>query len=441
MSDTEQRERIKILFKPQIIEDTTTITDQMVDTVKGTLNELITESVSKVNELNIQRFEEKQAELEREYQSKIGELIAEYEVKKNELDQKIADKEKLVLENAKLEAESILQNAYEESNEMYQSVQNEIINLKAQLLDYQAEVEKEKQEQDKELARRLDELNLVYQKKQAELEASLNEKEQALLRDARNEANQTKDEAKQESLLLLSEAQLKAADLRDGTAQELLEEKAEHQAKLSDDFLRLTREKEWFSLYQEQVEQRFIEKERALYQKTQTELDELQLKVHELQNQSDFYQDMDQERKDKSFSIGLYICLVAGVNVVLISLFGQNSVVLPILSAFLGSYLIYTTLTDGRFESGTKKLTKKNEWLIEKNDELAKKTTELTQSLQEVMTEKDQLAKAKFEHEALVQNLEELKDLVRKQGTQRKLVESENIVLRKRLMDQKKRTE
>ncbi|CCO10759.2 hypothetical protein BN424_1317 [Carnobacterium maltaromaticum LMA28] len=57
------------------------------------------------------------------------------------------------------------------------------------------------------------------------------------------------------------------------------------------------------------------------------------------------------------------------------------------------------------------------------------------------MTEKDQLAKAKFEHEALVQNLEELKDLVRKQGTQRKLVESENIVLRKRLMDQKKRTE
>ena len=83
MSDTEQRERIKIQFKPQIIEDTTTITDQMVDTVKGTLNELITESVSKVNELNIQRFEEKQAELEKEYQSKIGELIAEYEVKKN----------------------------------------------------------------------------------------------------------------------------------------------------------------------------------------------------------------------------------------------------------------------------------------------------------------------------------------------------------------------
>ncbi|MGX7420116.1 hypothetical protein ACWOFR_15055 [Carnobacterium gallinarum] len=437
-SSKEKDEKIKITFKPQIIEDTKNITSQMVDTVKVTLNDLITDSVSKVNELNIQRFEEKQAELELEYQTKISELISEYDEKKNELNRKIAAKEEAILENAKMQAELILQNAFSESNEMYDAVQNEITELKEQLVRYQKEVEHEKQRQDNELSKRLDDLNQLYQEKQSELEASLSEKEQALLYEARLEADRTRSQAKAESTQLLVETQLELNDLKTGTAHELLSEKAEHQAKLSADFLRLNREKEWFLLYQEQVEQRYAEKEQELYQRTQAELDELQLKVQELQNQTDFYHDMDEERKDKSFSIGLYICILSGASVVVISLLKQSSVIFPIFSAFLGAYLIYTTLTDGRFERHTKKLTKKNEWLIEKNEQLKKQMEELVQQLNETTVERNQLAEARNKEEIRVENIERLQETIRKQVTERRLVESENIVLRKRLMDQMK---
>lgn len=54
-------------------------------------------------------------------------------------------------------------------------------------------------------------------------------------------------------------------------------------------------------MYQEQVEERYADKEQKLYQKTQAELDQLELKVHELQNQTDFYQDIDEQRKKNHF--------------------------------------------------------------------------------------------------------------------------------------------
>lgn len=434
-------EKIKVSYKPQIIEDTKTITNQMVDKVKVTLNDLIADSVSKVNELNIQRFEEKQAELESEYQMKINEAIREYDVKKNELNQKIALKEEAILADAKAQAELILQNAFDESAEMYETVQNEITDLKGQLALYQQEVEKEKAHQDKELANRLDELNKIYQAKQRELEDSLTEREHELLHDARVEANQTLNEAEQQSHQIVATALDEAQELKAGTAHELLSEKAEHQAKLSDDFLRLNREKEWFSLYQEQVEQRYVEKERALYQKRQAEIDELELKVHELQNQTEFYQDMDQERKDKAFLVGLYICLIAGVNVVLMTLFKQSSVLFPIFSAFFGAYLIYTSLTNGRFERSTKKLMQKNEWLIEKNDQLKKQMEEASKKLEETTAEKNRLASEEQRQNALLKDVQKLQETIHQQVTERRLVESENLVLRKRLMDHVKHKE
>lgn len=118
MTDSSKRPNIKLSFNPVPLEETKEITDQMVDHVKETLNELITDSVSKVNSENLKRFEEKEAALEREYQEELNELVMEYEEKKRRLEKQIAIKEQEILRDAKLQAESILQKAFDESNEM-----------------------------------------------------------------------------------------------------------------------------------------------------------------------------------------------------------------------------------------------------------------------------------------------------------------------------------
>ncbi len=61
--------------------------------------------------------------------------------------------------------------------------------------------------------------------------------------------------------------------------------------------------------------------------------------------------------------------------------------------------------------------------------------------LNEATTERNQLAKADYEQEALLKDIEKLQQNIRQQVTERRLVESENIVLRKRLMDQVKNKE
>lgn len=437
MTDSSKRPNIKLSFNPVPLEETKEITNQMVDHVKETLNELITDSVSKVNSVNLKRFEEKEAALEREYQEALNELVTEYEEKKRTLEKQIAIKEQAILRDAKLQAESILQKAFDESNEMYGFVQNEITELKDQLIVYQKEMEQEKIRQDSELANRLDELNKIYEAKHRQLEEELVEREQALLKDAKIEAEKTKNEAKKESTELLDETKVEVQDLKELATSEIISDKAAHQAKVSDDFLRLNKEKEWFSLYQEQVEERYADKEQKLYQKTQAELDQLELKVHELQNQTDFYQDIDEQRKEKSFSTGLYICLIAAVNVILLSVFRQATVILPILTAILGCYLIYTTLTDGRFEKKTKKVAKKNEWLIEKNDQFKKQIQDLETQIADLTAENSSLAENIQTHAELIKTVQSLENQLEEEQIDRKLIESENMNLRQRLMENK----
>lgn len=129
--------------------------------------------------------------------------------------------------------------------------------------------------------------------------------------------------------------------------------------------------------------------------------------------------------------------MIAAVNVILLSVFRQATVILPILTAILGCYLIYTTLTDGRFEKKTKKVAKKNEWLIEKNDQFKKQIQDLETQIADLTAENSSLAENIQTHAELIKTVQSLEVQLEEEQIDRKLIESENMNLRQRLMENK----
>lgn len=291
-----------------------------------------------------------------------------------------------------VQAEAILNEAYRQSEEIYRDVQQQLIDLK----------------------------NLIHENKRL-----LKQRQKQMSTQAHVEAN-----------LILTAAKQKADYLSKEMTAKLNKEKADYHAALAHDLERLTKEKEWFSFYQEQAKENLESKEKILFFNQQKIQDDYQLREQELQNQLMYYRELNSKRKIKSFKIGLTIFALAGISIVRLSFLQHPTFIVPILVACLAVYLVYINLTDGKTEKETKKTAFHNTVLIEQNNALKEEIKGLEEDLKKLLKEKREAEKADRTYIDQFQFLNIIQQDLKESEMNRKILESENAALRKYLISE-----
>lgn len=310
-------------------------------------------------------------------------------------------KEHKMLQQAKQEAEIILMDAFRQSEEMYQEVQKDIKKAKQ-------EVELKKRHSFEQYNKEIIEAKKITQK------------------------------AEQKADNIIASTHLKATQAEE----ELLLKKAVFQQEIDRELEKLVKEKEWFELYQQQVQETIERKEKVLFLESRKKIEYEQVEKEKLQNKINYLKIVNAKRKINSYRIGLAIFGCAVILSTLLSLFRQSIPVVSFINlclvfviACLAFALVYINLADGKNEQKIKRICSQNASLIDKNKEFVEIIDNLEKDAKKLIKEKIELERTKRHSQDNIEFLKIMQADLKNSEMYRRVLESENAALRKHLIN------
>ena len=317
--------------------------------------------------------------------------------------------------DTQIEAEDILNEAYHQTKGIYQQVQN-------QLMEFKETIKECKRILDQEEQHRIRDMN----KKTSLLEVKYAIKYQILNKTFQQEQKQLEQQLKKKSTDFELSLNIKKEDYQREVIEYL-------------DYLR--KENEWFVSNQEQAKSHLEKKEKALFLSIQKKQAYYELNKLELTNELDYYNERTHTKKYKVLKVASLILILATLSVLQLTFSRPQLIIekiVPILIACATVYLFFISLVEGKQEKKQRKLFHHNQYLIEQNAKLKEEVLFIEEDLKQVMDKKAIFEKSDRSFADNFQFLDIMQQDLKESEMKRKVLESENIALRKYLLVKRK---
>jgi hypothetical protein len=217
----------------------------------------------------------------------------------------------------------------------------------------------------------------------------------------------------------------------------LMIKKEEHQKELTGYLDYLRKENEWFALNQEQAKISLESKEKKIFLEVQEKQENFELKKQELNNQLDYEQILTNIKETKVLKTGSLILFLATLSIAQLTFSSPQLIgktILPILIVCVTSYLFVIHLVEGKKEKEQKQLFDHNQFLIEQTAKLKEEVLFIEEDLKNIMNEKINAEKSDRSFADYFRFLDIMQKDLKESEMKRKVLESENIALRKYLL-------